>query len=201
MLLLALLWITWCTLHSLLITRQAHHFFNKLSGGNTGIHRLAYVLFSAASLIPVLWYQISLPQNIILPGTLTIHLVQGLLLLYAAAMFYFSGKIYDMQYFLGINQWQNARRNKPEAVLPFRSDGILGYVRHPWYSGGIALLWGLGAITNVYLLTRILLTGYFVIGTLLEEKRLKAELGEQYIAYCRKVPMLVLWKKKLKVDR
>jgi protein-S-isoprenylcysteine O-methyltransferase Ste14 len=192
---LACVWIAWCSLHSLLISRQAHHFFDRLAGRKSGIYRIAYVVFSVASLVPVLWYQFSLPQTVILPGNPAILFVQVILLLYAAVMFYLGGRMYDMHYFLGITQWLNAQKNKPETVLPFRSDGVLGHVRHPWYSGGIALLWGLGAITDVYLLTRVLLTSYFVIGTLLEEKRLKAELGEEYAAYCRKVPMLIPWKK------
>ncbi len=106
-------------------------------------------------------------------------------------MFHLGAKVYDTKYFLGITQWRNAQHNKPAGSLPFHTGGVLSYVRHPWYSGGIALIWGIGSVTDIYLLTRIILTGYFVIGTVLEEKRLKAELGEQYTAYCRKVPMLI----------
>ena len=99
-----------------------------------------------------------------------------------------------MGYFLGLNQLRNFRKHKESGSLPFHSDGILAHVRHPWYSGGIALLWGFGSCTDVYLLTRTILTVYIILGTVLEERRLIGELGEQYRTYCRQVPMLIPWK-------
>ena len=191
---LACLWIVWCCLHSLLISRQAHNFADKLLGRNSGIYRIVYILFSIVSLIPVLWYQFSLPQHLILKPGIPVRLIQGTLLIYSVLMFYLGARVYDMHFFLGITQWQNSKKNKPTVALPFHTDGVLAYVRHPWYSGGIALIWGFGAITDVYLLIRIILTGYLVIGTLLEDKRLKTEMGEQYSVYIRKVPMLLPWK-------
>ncbi len=191
---LACLWIAWCSLHSLLISRQAHTFVEKLIPDSSGFYRLFYVLFSTVTLIPVLWYHFSLSQNILLPKNPAINIIQGALLFYGVAMFYLGARVYDMQFFLGITQWRNAREKRANVTLPLHTDGALAYVRHPWYSGGIALIWGFGAITDVYLLTRIILTGYFIVGTYLEERRLITELGEQYREYCRKVPMLVPWK-------
>jgi len=100
-----------------------------------------------------------------------------------------------MAYFLGLRQWRDFRNQQESGALSFHRGGILAYVRHPWYSGGIALLWGIGSCTDVYLLTRIMLTAYIILGTVLEETRLEKELGEQYSAYRREVPMLVPWKK------
>ena len=74
------------------------------------------------------------------------------------------------------------------------TSGILGYVRHPWYSGGIALLWGLPTLTNVTLITRLILTAYLVIGALLEERKMRALLGEPYLEYCRVTPMFLPWR-------
>ncbi len=72
-----------------------------------------------------------------------------------------------MGYFLGLNQWRSFRKHKESGSLPFHSDAILAHVRHPWYSGGVALLWGFGSCTDVYLLTRIILTTYIILGTIL----------------------------------
>ncbi len=101
-----------------------------------------------------------------------------------------------MSYFLGISQWLQSRRAEAPAPLPFYSGGILGYSRHPWYSGGIAFLWGAGPNSDVALPVKLILSAYLVIGTFLEEKRLQKELGAPYIAYCRTVPMLIPWKRK-----
>jgi protein-S-isoprenylcysteine O-methyltransferase Ste14 len=188
--LLALLWIAWCTLHSLLIARRVQEFFRRRLGRFAPAYRLLYVLVSIATLAPVVWYQEALPQRLILPRTLSLTLLQAALLVYGLLIFFLGGRAYDLHAFLGIRQWQH-RMDAPQPALAFHSDGILARVRHPWYSGGIALVWGLGAVTDVFLLSRALLTAYLLIGTLLEEQRLAAELGEKYRVYQRQVPMLI----------
>ncbi len=193
---LALFWTLWCALHSLLISNQARQLANRLTRGRDyGLYRLGYVIFSVFSLVPLIWYQMSLPRQTIIPTNTLVFAIQAVLLIYASAMFYLGGRIYDMGYFLGLSQWRNARNSRPEPSLPFRANGVLAHVRHPWYSGGIALLWGLGPLNDIHLLTATLLSCYFIIGTLLEEKRLKTELGKPYEEYCRRVPMLLPWKR------
>lgn len=195
MAILAAVWIIWCALHSLLISRAAHKVAENLLGAHFPLYRLYYVCFSLISLVPVLWYQFSLPSQIVIENIWPWKIGQAALLIYAGFMFYAGARVYDMGYFLGLSQWRNLRKQKKSGSLPFHSHGILAYVRHPWYSGGIALLWGFGSCTDVYLLTRTILTGYILLGTVLEESRLKKELGKLYIEYCRKVPMLIPWKK------
>ncbi|MDW7772392.1 MAG: hypothetical protein SCH71_05820 [Desulfobulbaceae bacterium] len=157
---------------------------------------MLYVLISIISLLPVLWYQFSLPQRTILDADLFIRIGQGILLVYGIAMFYLGARVYDMSFVLGFSQWRAAKEAGKLPPLPFRTDGVLAYVRHPWYSGGIALIWGFGSITDIYLLTRLILSAYFIIGTVHEEKRLVSELGDRYRAYRRRVPMLIPWKLK-----
>ena len=79
--------------------------------------------------------------------------------------------------------------------MPFKTRGILEYVRHPWYTGGILLVWGFGDITDVSLVLKVILSSYFIIGTILEERKLVAEIGEPYREYCQRVPMLIPWKR------
>ena len=191
---LAVIWIVWCALHSLLISQGAHKMAKRCFGPFFPLYRLYYVGFSCISLVPVLWYQFLLPSQILVASSWLWLSGQAILLVYAGFMFYTGAQVYDMGYFLGLNQWRNYRKQKESSRLPFHSDGILAYVRHPWYSGGIALLWGFGSCTDVYLLTRTILTVYIILGTLLEERRLIRELGEQYRTYCRQVPMLIPWK-------
>lgn len=191
---LAALWIMWCILHSLLISRPAHGIVQRNFASLYPLYRIFYVVFSLLSLLPVLWYQFSLPHQVIIPANWLLRSGQISLLLYAGFMFWAGARVYDMSYFLGLTQWRNFSNHKKEESLPFHSDGILSVVRHPWYSGGIAFLWGVGSVTDVFLLTRSILTVYILIGTFLEESRLKKELGIQYQEYCRKVPMLIPWK-------
>ena len=196
--LLALLWICWCILHSLLITGRVNEWIRKKGGFLEGAHRLFYILFSVISLLPVLWYQYSLPQQLIFSWSGPWRILQGVLLTYALVMFYGGKQVYDTDYVLGLSQWRSYRRKLPRQPLPFSCNGILQYVRHPWYSGGLAFLWGLGPLTDVTLMVRIILSLYLIIGTLLEERKLIRELGQPYRNYCHQVPMLIPWRGRIK---
>ncbi len=198
--LLAILWISWCILHSLLITGSLNAWVRDKGGLLHGLHRLVYVIFSLVSLAPVLWYQYSLPQERIFSFTGPWYILQAILLLYALLMFYGGKKVYDTDYVLGLSQWRSYRRSQQPRPVPFACRGALQYVRHPWYSGGLAFLWGLGPLTDVTLLVRSILTLYLVIGTLLEEQKLGRELGRPYHQYCRQVPMLIPWRGRVQVD-
>jgi len=197
MLNLALLWIFWCALHSLSITSSVQSWFREKGGAWLGLYRLGYVTFSTLSLIPLLLYQHSLPQQQLFSWQGYGQIVSFFLLGYAVIMFWAGKKNYDMGYFLGLSQWQAYRLRQAPQTFPFRCSGILCYVRHPWYSGGLALLWGHGPITNLGLLVRVILTAYFIIGTLLEEQKLRRELGAIYVRYCQEVPMLIPWRGKV----
>lgn len=195
MLLLLLLWVIWCCFHSLLVTLTVKHWFEGKGGVWLGLYRLGYVCFSVATLLPLLWYTRTLPQHRLIAPANWLQGLQALLFLYGVVLFIGGLRVYDLRVFLGTQQWQDYYRIGRKSVpATFVQTGILRYVRHPWYSGGIALLWSLPALTDVTLVIRTLLTGYLVIGTLLEERKLKATLGEPYRAYCREVPMLLPWK-------
>ena len=191
---LALIWTVWCALHSLLIANVARQAAKKVLGYNIPVFRLLYVGFSIASLILVLWYQFSVPARLLFEKNLFWAAGQFVLLIYGIFMFYAGARVYDMGYFLGFRQWKDHRTHKKPLSFPFHTEGILAHVRHPWYSGGIAFVWGIGSCTDVYIVSRSILTVYFIIGTLLEEKRLKIDLGTPYAQYCRRVPMLIPWK-------
>ncbi len=194
MLPLILLWLAWCGLHSLLITITVRRWIEKKGGLWIGCYRLGYVLIALATLAPLLWYTRSLPQQSLGVSSLWLLSGQCVLFIYAAVMFIGGLRAYDLSAFLGIRQWQDFRAGRKGSPAPFRQSGILRYIRHPWYSGGIALLWSLPNLTDVSLVVRAILTGYLICGTLLEERKLKADLGEAYLAYIRRVPMLFPWK-------
>lgn len=198
--LLALLWILWCILHSLLITGRLNEWIRRKGGILRGAHRLFYILFSLISLVPVLWYQYTLPQQLLFSFSGPWRILQGILLLYAIIMFYGGKQVYDTDYFLGLTQWRSYRSNQQSPPLQFSCRGILRYVRHPWYSGGLAFLWGLGPLTDVTLIVRTILTIYLLTGTVLEEQKLVRELGTPYRDYCRQVPMLIPWRGRVHIS-
>ena len=187
-------WILWCTLHSLLITGRMNELIKEQGGMLQGVYRLIYSLFSVLSLLPLLWYQYSLPQEVIFSWSGWLRLPQGLLLAYALVMLYGGNTVYDVDYLIGIRQWRTYRQGEEIPTLPFTCQGALAYVRHPWYSSGLPILWAVGPITDANLPIRSILTLYLIIGTLLEERKLVKELGEPYLRYQEQVPMLIPWR-------
>lgn len=188
------IWTLWCLLHSLLIHPPVQSKLYAWSRLTPSTYRLYYTLFSLITLAPVVGYTLLQEQTVLFAFSGAWRIGQLLLLCYGALMFYLGSHAYDMAFFLGLRQWQDFRKGRTQRQIEFHHSGILKYVRHPWYSGGIALLWVTSSLTTVSLPVRVLLTGYFIIGTIQEESRLKKELGQQYIEYCQKVPMLLPWK-------
>lgn len=192
--LLIVLWVVWCILHSLLIINPVRFWFGSKGGILLALYRIGYVVISILTLVPILWYMQFLPQTELFRFDGFWRVPQLLLFAYGLLMFYLGSRVYDTGYFLGIRQLMDYRVGRPETPIPFRTDGILRSVRHPWYSGGLALLWSLGPVTDVSLVSKCILTCYLIIGTFLEERKLRKELGDQYTAYCLDVPMLIPWK-------
>ncbi len=195
MLLIGLL-ILWCAIHSLLITTIVQRHICALGTRWQAWYRLSYVLFSGLSLIPLFWYSQSLPRHTLLvPGAL-IWALQGPLFLYALVMFFGGAQAYDLEYFLGIRQWREDRDPPSSSTPSFTCKGMLRYVRHPWYSGGIALLCAWPEFSDVSLIIRSLFITYLIIGAFIEEHRLKKNLGRVYQQYCREVPMFIPWRRR-----
>jgi methanethiol S-methyltransferase len=98
---------------------------------------------------------------------------------------------YSLFQFLGLKQiWEGRSGRAMTAGGEFDSSGVLGMIRHPWYSGVFLLIWA-SDITLRGLLINIVLSSYLVIGTLLEERKLVLEFGDKYKVYQRQVSMFV----------
>jgi protein-S-isoprenylcysteine O-methyltransferase Ste14 len=67
--------------------------------------------------------------------------------------------------------------------------GVLGLMRHPWYTAFIIFLWARD-FDLAGLITNSVLTAYIFIGTCLEERKLITEFGQAYRDYQEKVSML-----------
>ena len=191
---LALLWITYCILHSSLITIAVTSFFKQRLGDNYKYHRISYNTFAIVSLIPVVLYTYSVRQapffswdGYLLPIRYLL-LGAGLLILYAGS------RHYDMQTFLGLKQIKGkVNHNLINTSGKIDSTGILGIIRHPFYSGSILMVWSSNLDVSV-LIVNIILSVYLIVGTLLEEQKLVKEFGNEYREYQQRVSMLFPYK-------
>lgn len=72
-------------------------------------------------------------------------------------------------------------------------EGIHRVTRHPWYLAALVVIW-LRELSAPAIVSNTLLSAYLVMGTLLEERKLRAEFGSEYEDYSEKVSMLLPFK-------
>ena len=95
--------------------------------------------------------------------------------------------------FLGLRPIRAHLRGEFPRPAPFFVDGPYRWVRHPLYACILALLWVRPEMMADGLVLATLWSGWIVVGTVLEERDLVADFGDEYRRYQRQVPMLVPW--------
>jgi protein-S-isoprenylcysteine O-methyltransferase Ste14 len=188
-LLLAFLWIAWCALHSAMISLSVTGALEKKFPGAWRWYRLFFNAVAVGTLVPVLLYAESLRGPVLFSWTGPWRIVQ-LLLIGAALLFFVAGaRRYDFFQFLGMRQ---LKEDNGCSVLTddctLDTGGILSAVRHPWYTGGMLVVWA-RPLDTAAIFTNLVVSGYFVVGAFLEERKLKRQFGTAYTAYQKRVSM------------
>jgi protein-S-isoprenylcysteine O-methyltransferase Ste14 len=91
----------------------------------------------------------------------------------------------------GLRQVYLYLRRKQYVALEFRVRGLHKYVRHPIMMSLMIAFWVTPRMTVGHLVFAAGMTVYILLGTLLEERDLKAMYGEEYEDYQRQVQMLL----------
>ena len=188
--LLALMWLVWCFLHSALISTRVTGYVKQRLGDRFRYYRLFYNGFALVTLIPVVFYAYRIGGDPLFSGEGFWRMGQGFLLALSLFLFLAGARHYDGRAFLGVRQLK--KRDSCVGLTEtcaLDTRGILGVVRHPWYAGGIMILWARDLDLSA-IITNLILTGYLVVGSFLEERRLSVEFPETYREYQKKVSML-----------
>jgi methanethiol S-methyltransferase len=187
--LLTFMWIVWCFWHSALISRRVTGYVKQRLGDRFRYYRLAYNGFSLVTLIPVVLYAHSMRSEPLFSWEGYWRVVEVLVLAASLFLFLAGGRHYDGLTFLGVRQLKS--RSSCVGLTEtcrLNTRGILGVMRHPWYAGGMMIIWARDLDVSA-IVTNVILTGYFIVGTLLEERKLSAEFPETYKEYQQKVSM------------
>jgi methanethiol S-methyltransferase len=188
------LWILWCTLHSTMIATPVTDYLKTKLGDRFRFYRLFFNAASLVTLLPVVYYSILTRQTPVFrwEGYLTIP--KYLLLAASVTLFIAGGKHYSMAQFLGIRQIKTGRVNSVLSEYEtFDTSGILSAIRHPWYTASLLFIWARD-FSLLILLINIVLSAYFVVGTIFEERKLILEFGERYREYQKNVSMFIPYK-------
>jgi methanethiol S-methyltransferase len=163
------------------------------------IERSTYVLQAGLLLSLLVWQWEPLGGNIWrIAADCSLFYVMYFLFFLGWAILFISSFLINHFDLFGLRQTYLELKKKPYQPLDFKIITFYKYVRHPLYFGGILGLWATPVMTMTHLVFAILLTAYFIIGAMLEEKDLSNEFGEQYLAYKKKTPMLIPFFKKIK---
>jgi methanethiol S-methyltransferase len=170
-------WIAYFTIHSLLAStkiKQRFHFAG---------YRIVYVAISVAGLLILLFYNGSIegPHFFLSQGFP--RYISLLITTFGVMIIQSSFSKFSFKGFVGATE---------EAPV-LKTDGILGHIRHPIYSGTILIIVGFFLfIPNLpTLISCLCMLLYLPIGILLEERKLIAMFGDAYLEYRNRVPALV----------
>jgi protein-S-isoprenylcysteine O-methyltransferase Ste14 len=194
--LLAIFWIIWCAVHSGMISVTATEFFKRRLGKHYRFYRLSFNLLAVATIIPVILYALSIESHVLFRWEGFLIVFQVLLLTLAGLLFLAGAWYYDMFQFLGFRQIvTGASHGALTESGQLNTSGLLGVTRHPWYLAAVMLIWAdYRSFTTSTLVTNVVLTLYLVVGTILEERKLLLEIGEEYHEYQKKVSMIFPFK-------
>lgn len=191
--LLAVAWTAYCALHSAMISETVTSFVKRRLGDGFRFYRVFFDAVALVTLVPLVLYSVSIEEapffrwdGALRPLRYTLVAV-GVLLLIAG------GRHYSMGQFFGISQLHAGSGGGLAAQGTIDSKGVLGLIRHPWYTAIVLLLWARD-LDAVRLVANSILTLYVVVGAHLEERRLVHEFGDGYAAYQRRVSMFFPWR-------
>jgi len=184
----AFLVLFWGGTHSLMARRFFRDFLARLVGEN--FVKLAFTLIAGIIQCVMLYFWRPL-EGVIwqAEGTLYWILVFGFVSAFGAV--FYCSILLDYMEVLGVRRIIRHFKAEPNPAPALCLRGPYRYCRHPVYLASIASLWIGPVMTAGRLEFAFLVTFYVLIGTWLEERDTRQEMGEAYDLYRANVPMWV----------
>jgi protein-S-isoprenylcysteine O-methyltransferase Ste14 len=160
-----------------------------------GWYRLLYNIASVLTLVPPLFFLVTLPDRLLYALSFPWSIVCLVFQVVGAGGILISLFSTDMWRFAGVAQVLEYLSGKPvvSSEVPLRLDGLYRLVRHPLYLFSLLVIWPVPVMTWNLLCFIVGATAYFAVGSMVEERRLEQEYGDAYRQYRRRVPWLFPW--------
>jgi len=161
--------------------------------------RSTYILLTSLTLLLIFWkWQ---------PMTDTVWTVENSTIAMGIQVLYFIGWLivllstFMISHFelFGLTQIVDNLKNRVSKSPSFQVNYFYGLVRHPIMLGFLIAFWATPTMTTGHLLFAAVTTVYILVAVkFLEERDLKKVLGDTYVSYQKKVPMLIPFTKLFK---
>jgi protein-S-isoprenylcysteine O-methyltransferase Ste14 len=184
--LLAVMWIVYGVIHSVLAHKKVKEAAETKMGHRFRFYRIFYVLFAFVTLVAILIYQLLIPPILLFQKSIATDIagilvsVSGLILMLVCIR----------KYFMSLSGLKSLffEQHRNELIIT----GVHRYIRHPLYLGTFIFIWGLLLIFPhlSLLVMNVVITVYTLIGIKFEEEKLVEEYGEDYVEYRKRVGAL-----------
>ena len=189
LILLALVWLVYFLVHSLLASLWAKRMLAQHLPAVMPWYRLLFNLLALLLIVPplaMLWLYRSDP---LWQWQGAMAWLAYALMILAVAGFIWSMRYYDSKEFFGFLQLQRHQLDI-EDQEQLHISPLHRFVRHPWYSLGLVLIWTQD-MDPARLISALVITAYLVLGSRLEEAKLLLLHGDIYRYYQQRVPGLI----------
>ena len=190
MVLLALAWLGYGVVHSLLASLVVKRWVERHAAALFPAYRVIYNVVAVLLLIPIAYLVLSHRGPLLWEWSGPARWLAHALALGALVALLVSFRYYDGGEFFGVSTWRSRRRGPPTCASRLRLSPLHRYVRHPWYSASLVLIWTRD-MDAALLVSAVMVSAYFVVGARLEEAKLCVEFGAAYRHYMTRVVGLV----------
>ncbi len=189
MALLALAWLGYFIAHSLLASLGLKNWVAHKLPRLMPAYRLLFNLLAVITLVLPLWLLYQYQGAPLWQWQGFEKWISNGLRFSAAFAFIWTLKYYDGSEILGLRQIR-VREQSVEDQENFHISPFHRFVRHPWYFFSLVFIWA-GDMEAAWLVSAVMLSLYFIIGSRLEERKLRAYHGKIYARYASAVPGLI----------
>jgi protein-S-isoprenylcysteine O-methyltransferase Ste14 len=181
---LGVLWVVYYALHSAMASNGFKRYVKNRIAGLYPYYRLFYSFFALVNFVLLFFLHDMAPSEAVFHPLAGLVVAGYLLMLSGAGVALYAASHYGVDFLL--------KENSGSGLV---DTGLNAYVRHPLYSGILLVLIGFFLSfplwkNLVFVAVSIL---YLIVGSLLEEKKLIDEYGDEYLAYRQRVKMLIPW--------
>jgi protein-S-isoprenylcysteine O-methyltransferase Ste14 len=176
----------WAAFHSLLASLRVKSWARRAIGARTS--RWYRLVFNAIAGLTILPWLALVPNRTLytIPFPFCWATMAGQALALGAMLWTLIQT--GVGHFLGLTQLLGGSTGEDS---PLQIRGFYCHMRHPLYFFALLFLWLTPIMTGNIMTANAVITVYFWLGSVLEEKKLLIEFGEAYAHYQRHVPRLI----------